>query len=817
MKIILKHILRNIWEKKGRSLLIILALTIATAVFVLNITLPGEIVLKVQETLRSVYGSGDIAISSDEKFIINDVDFGDEKIKYTKLLSLECLMGDEPALIQTVDMDVAKEMKLLGSDMPDLKENELTVSKSQAKRYGYKEGDKITLTYEEKEYDFTIIAIVENKGINAMDMECPLFVGRIEDVESIKGIGENETSGLLIDVLDDENIKVYAEYLGENNKDYIIQVLTDADAIKEETTFISYIMLMIFVMATIMIIFVVSSLNKIIIMERMPVIGTFRSIGATKDCMNFILILENAVYGLIGGIIGNFVGYGINSIVAGLFITTSGVALSNETMKINPGIFAIGVLFSVLLQVIISVKAIVKANKKGVKDLIFDLQSSRYRVLKHRVIIGFVMILIAIVANIFFKDLNIVITILSIVFLVTGSAMLVPYILQLISKGFGVLFRKIGWQTAFVASKNIGYNKMIVSSTRVVVVAVSLMLAIITVSGSVTNLFQSFRFTVKDYDLIIQNVTKEESEYKKLLELDGVTDIEYLHCYWDETTYNNGKKFNMEPSIVGMKEPRIYIKELNYKVSDLKADEVLIDEVYANKNKLEIGDTIILKFAMLNKELEYKIVGTVNSTYFSSSRNVIIMNYDHYIENINKIPMQVQLKVEDGTNMMELKESVNDTLKERNLYIQTVEEYITEQEESVGSIISLFYVVLGLAVALSFIGIINNQVIGFIQRRKEIAILNSTCMSKGQIKKMLFFETVLANFIAGIIAIIIGLLLANMIENFLKGLSMYVAVSFDFVTAVVFVGVILVALLLTLLSPMRKLKKMNIVNEIKYE
>ena len=371
----------------------------------------------------------------------------------------------------------------------------------------------------------------------------------------------------------------------------------------------------------------------------------------------------------------------------------------------------IGVIFAVLLQVIITAKAIIKANKKPVKDLIFDVHSSRYRVLKLRNIIGAILIIASLVTNYVLKDLNILVTILVIVMLITGVAMVVPYLLQMITKAFAFIFRKMGFQTAFMASKNIGYNKMIVTSSRVVVVAVSLMLAIVTVSTSVTNLFQSFRIMVDDYDIVLSYVSKEEKDYEKLLEIEDVTHIEYLHAYWDEATFNDGKEFSVTPSIVGMKESRKYIDELNYKISDLKDNEVLIDEVYAEKNNLEIGDSLKIKFATLNKEFEYIIKGTVNSTYFTTSRNVIIVNYDYYIENISKIPMQVQLKVLDGADLEKIKDEVKDTMKELDLKIQTVDEYLTAQEESFAGIMSRFYVIIGLAVILSFIGFINNQVI----------------------------------------------------------------------------------------------------------
>lgn len=818
MKIILKHILRNIWEKKGRSFLIILALAVATTVFTLNLTLPGEIVLKVQETMRSVYGNVDITATTVEEFNIDSLEWGTEDIKYTGLLSLEFMLSDEQALIYSVDIDTAKDMKLLGVDAPDLKENELIISKDQAEKHKFEKGSKISFTYEDKSYEFVVAEIVENKGINALAMEFPLFVGDISDIAKIRKVEENIADTLFIDVIDDDNVKTYADYFGDKNENFMIQCVSDTETIKEQTSFISYLMLMIFAMATIMIMFVISSLNKIIVAERMPVIGTFRSIGATKGKMNAILVLENAMYGLIGGVIGAYAGYAINSNVAGLFITTSGVELTKETAKIDVGLFLLGVTFSVILQIIITSKAIIKANKKPIKDIIFDVHSTRYRVQKHRVIIGLVLLVLSLVLNKIFKDINILVTILAIVLLISGVAMLVPFLLQQVSKFFAIIFKKLNWSTAYIASKNIGYNKMIVSSSRVVVVALSLMIAIITVSNSFTGLFQSFRLMVDDYDVVIQNVTKNEQEYYKLLELEEIEKIEYLHCYYDEaTTYNGGKKFNNIPTFVGMKEGRKYIDELNYKIQDLSYDEILIDEVFAEKNDIQVDDYLNIDFGTLNKELKLKVVGTVNSTYFQTTRSTIIMNYDNYIENVYGVPMQVQLKVKDGVDMEELKEKINDLLKELNLNIQTVDEYITEQEESTASIMSLFYVIIGLAVILSFIGIINNQVIGFMQRRKEIAVLNSTCMSKKQLKNMMFFETVLANIIAGVIGVITGFFATDMIDSFLKGMSMYVKVEYSFLSAGTFTLIILLVLLFTLNSPIKRLMKMNLVSEIKYE
>ena len=359
---------------------------------------------------------------------------------------------------------------------------------------------------------------------------------------------------------------------------------------------------------------------------------------------------------------------------------------------------------------------------------------------------------------------------------------------------------------------------MIISSSRLIVVAISIILAILTVSVSYTKLFTSFKYTVDDCDIVIENVTKTAEEYNRLVEIDGVKKVNYMYCFGDmETTYNDGKKFNIFPTILGQQESKKYIKELDYKIENLKGNEIVIDEKYAERNDLKVNDIIKIKFGTLNKELELKIVGFINSTYFSTSRNVIVMNLESYLENIKDVPMQVHIEAEEGTDIPKLKEKVEKNLKEIGIKISTTDEYLEVQKEQVDGIMSIFYIIIGLAVILSFIGIINNQIICFIQRRKELAVLNSTCMSKIQLKRMLRAETVISSAISCLIAVVVGFIATDMVETFLETLSMYVEMIFDWNMTFKFIGIVFILLLCTLIIPSRRMKKMNIVNEIKYE
>jgi hypothetical protein len=126
--------------------------------------------------------------------------------------------------------------------------------------------------------------------------------------------------------------------------------------------------------------------------------------------------------------------------------------------------------------------------------------------------------------------MQLVSTLLSIVFLIVGVANLVPIIIRIIALILAKISKKMGWATGVIACKNIGYNKMIISSSRLIVVAISMILAILTVSVSYTELITSFKYTVDDCDIVIENVTKTAEEYNKLIEIEDVKQVDYMYC-----------------------------------------------------------------------------------------------------------------------------------------------------------------------------------------------------------------------------------------------------------------------------------------------
>lgn len=810
MKIILKHILRNIKEKKGRSLLIIISLMIASCVFILNLTIPNQIVEANKNRMKDAIGKSDILVASFENFNINNLKINKEEIKSIGVNQIGLIHKDKTLIIYGSDIKKCEELKLI-DDQIDLNDNEIIINKATAEKYNYKENDIIKLEIDDSKYELKIRKILDNKGL--LYFKALSGVVNEATLNKITGNEENKYSTYYIDVVNDESIDNVKNYIKDNNsKDYMVEKLVDEDVIRENNSYTQMILLIIFVMATIMIFFVVNTLNKMIILERMPVIGTFRSIGASKKTMNLLLITENIMYGLLGGTLGAIVSIVINNLSVKLLLGNQEINTNIEISKL-----LYGILFGVILELIMSIGAIIKSSKYSIKNIMFDDKNSKYKISVKNTIIGFIFILISICIYMFANHNNLLVDLVGLILFWLGITWFIPFVMTIFSKIICLIAKKNNNGPLIIAAKNIGNNKLLISSTKLVVMSIAIIIVILNLSSAFNGMLASASKQFSGYDLFIRDISKEYTEYDKLLNLNNIKEVDDVFMYSNDDILYNDKKFDTAPIILGMKKSRADIQELDYKISDLKEDEVLVDEIYLKNNNLKVGDKIKLHSKEKNFSIDLKIVGTINSYYQSTERNGIVINEKTFINNISKVPFQIAVKTDRNADLKIVIGDVEKELKDPDISIKTVEDFVKEQESQINTIMSLFYIIIGLAVMLAFVGIINNQLIGFIERTRELAVLNSVCMSKWQIIKMLIIENVVSNVTACIIGFLVAKMSVNLIGILLEGIKMYIDIIFNFKIGFTVIGIILGVLLLTVVLPIRKLKKINIIESIKYE
>jgi putative ABC transport system permease protein len=827
MLILLKHILRNIRGNRFRSILIIFALAISTMVLFLNLTIKDDLVKKYTSILQGAFQSFDVMITSNDPdsdgyFDLEKVDLSGIKdkqifdfsfaygvyIKDDENLTVS-LIGSDRQTLQDSGLCTLEE-KSEAFDVSD--DNQIIVSKKTAEKYGWKLDDNLTIYTKDGEHKLKITGIAKSYGFFLVENN-EIYLMSTKSLACTCAGKAGEICQLMIDLPDNTDLDQVQKTLETANPGNSIQILLDKGSIDSALTMINQLLTIILCLVIGLNIFIIASITKLIMATRIPVVGTFRSVGASKWKMNFILILENAMFGVIGAAIGIAFGVLLRNPISGIFIS-AGDAMDYLNIKLEYRVsyFVLSILFGIVLQVLVTLSSILKAGRRSIKDNIFNSLSSQARISKKKTIFGVVLLIASAVVYFINTRYQFLLSISTMVLALFGAVLLLPILTKYLAKLLSSLFGSMFGGPARLGMKNISSSKTIRSSITLITVGLSLILMVYGAVNSLNKMMEGANIT---YDLSIDRLSEPESNYQYIEKLDGINHIQFAYSY-----YTKGKINEKDAEyIVAGGNHYLPGMEGDEKLLDkLKDNEMLVDEYYAYQNNFSIGDEVTLESKNFKiKEATYKIVGYLDATNYSTRRNVFIITVAEYTKNILEIPSNVEIYANQGQDIEKIKEMLVKKLAGTGAVIQTKEEYLDSMKEGNQSIINMVTVILGLSVLLAIFGLINNQMIGFIQRKREYAVLYSVSMGRAQLRSMIFFES-LGTFLTGTaFAFALSQWLIRLLYGLLKSIGMGYQVELQLVSMLQIGGIVLVILLLTMISPVRKISKLNIVNELKYE
>ena len=145
-------------------------------------------------------------------------------------------------------------------------------------------------------------------------------------------------------------------------------------------------------------------------------------------------------------------------------------------------------------------------------------------------------------------------------------------------------------------------------------------------------------------------------------------------------------------------------------------------------------------------------------------------------------------------------------------------DFIADQMKQNSQQLAVIAAIIIIALGMTAIGMISNQLLGFEGRKKECAVMLSTAMGKGKLSGILFKEVLITSVTASGIGTIVGLLMINVIEKAMAS-TQSISMSFDVNPLTVFLFFIAMTVVFTgtVLFPIRNLRKMKISEQIKYE
>ncbi len=807
---LLKYTLKNIISKPGRLIVLILCLTVACLAGFLALDFGSSIKDTINQ-MSSVYGGDYIILYwgsegvTDAIFEGTDLSkvcfIGGKTVKKREITRKQKLydyaITEEINIASYADLNKARAQKLIHTDY-DPKEGEIGISKKYSEKYGYNIGDKITLYDNNGDPTDLTVAHIYEKEATIGELS-----GLISKEDSIKLTNSSVYKGGIVDVPDDYR-EEFERIMEEKHPNVMITRTYASEGIIETINNFTYVLYLVFVLVFVLVIFVTVSFTEKIITERMSVIGTLRSIGMSMRKTTAILLFENVVYGLIGSAIALVVYLVLrDQVLRTMAVSMNG---SSDIGQINILNCLIIIAFAILLQVLVPMSEVAKAVRTSIRDIIFDSRDGEYKLSYIKTVAGVVLIIAGLVCGFLLK--NLVASIIAVLLLIVGAGLSVQFVVRKTTYALSKVFGSARMPVAELAAVETGSKKPNSSNAVLAVAAVTAAATIFLIGNSMITAFER-----EDYntDIIVSGTNGKTKSYEYLKDIDNVSGVEYNYEVIDNVSFGGREVLMRVLSLPDNKQYRVY----GDLPTELAVDECALDPTMANKAGLSEGDILEITFnntGVFPMKKSLRVVKALKYGQFMGTGTIIVSN-QLYRELYSDYVSSIFITTDDPVNV---KADIEDSLTHAET-VETRAEHISKKEEDTGKIRLVIIAIMAAAIVLTMIGISGNQIIGFASRKKEYAMLHSCACPRSSIIKMILAENAMLFGVSCIVAAVLCIPVTLLVSRIfiLTDSGILVTVQYHMLFLCIFA--LWLITMLTSLSPINSLRKMNTATEMKYE
>ena len=829
MKVFLKYITKNMFEKKGRFFLLLFSIAISAALLVACTGMVDVVI----DSFNAPYESGslsDISITSktDEPYMKeSDIDTEGLKDVAYELRTTGVINENDKIKYVNVRGRDNYSGKMVEGSTDFLAQSETTVnsscviSKRVSDIMGLKTGDTLKLFISGEEVNFRVEALATNDNLFYPDTSTNFNV--IIPYEYLnEKLGANDGYNVVFANVADGDVKDFVKSYNDSHLEINAVDLKGNVMVDSSINMALYFMMAIVVIVSSIIIY---GVFKLIMTERLSVMGTFMSQGATKKKIEHIILMEGFIYGLIGGIVGSAIGEVFLYFLSRWTSPLGDYGVYTD-FSINPVYIITGIVFSIILSVASAYFPVRKVRKLEVKDVILNRAEQKKSSRLVKTFIGLLLLGFSIVVYVINDSVINVTTPLGFVAAFAGVILLTPVLVKLVTAVFSKIFRNN--TTLYLTLNNIRSSKLLRNNIVLIVVSLSSVLMIASFGKSMTKLVvDAYKGMNYDYNIsgimeMDPNNPTTERILDKLHEMKGIDQSSIGDVYYAEAEIDG------ELAVATGSEVDMYVNVLDEyfgftttyadEIQALKdADEysILLTTKIADAIDKEAGDTVTMKIN--DHEVKVKVVGVYDGKVFQAGRAVLMKKELLINEFKIKEAAAIYLEKAESSNDADIEKELKPFLASLGVTYTTKAEDTKLNDEQNQVIVSVLSIFSYLAMIIASIGVFNNITICFLQRKREMAVMASVGMNKGRRKRMILAESMTCVVFSILLSIPFTILLADLMTGFCVFIGMPMDVMFSWSSIMTYAPIITVIIFIASISTMRKSKKLSIVQELKYE
>lgn len=846
MSILNRLTIKNLRLNKKRTIVTIIGIILSTALMVgIGLLFSSFQDLMIRDTI-GYSGKYEAKYNDVDLIKLNDIKDKDFTYFYEKPIGFSKIESSneyKPYMyITSVNREYFDELKLIEGDIPK-NENEIVISNHVITNGGldYKVGDIVTFTYGSRNIDGNITLanseLVDGEFLTNKGTHTYKIVG-IVDRSNFESYSASGYTAFTVDVNSDNgNVNLYVmfnknkniikqseelakelNYNGDINYNSTLLALYGESTYGNVMSSMGGMMIIMLSLVSIGCIIVIYNSFAISVMERKKEFGLLSSIGATKRQLSHTVFFEAVVVGVIGiilGILGAYIGIGCVILIINNLI--SDMLEYKLHLITNPLFIIIPVIFMII---VIGVSAFIPSRRASkVSPIEAIRQNDDIKINKKKIRTSkLVLKLFGIEGEIALKNIKrnkkkyrvtIVSLFISIVLFISFSSYM-NYTLNTASSVMGEV--PYDYQISYFGDDN---NKEALDKINEIVKSsdvkeyVSYSVGNLSIIGDYIYSDEYLDFYKNAYgddgikalnNLKYQSIyilvldDNSYNKYKKLIGLDK--DSVILLNRFKGVSYGNNKRVNYDIPVINS-------GDINIKICNFDDDEENVDTTkYCNKNIDNIFVTnksfdLIEEFSymddfklIVNKKLYDSILdGGTDFTQF----NIISDNTN----NIDKLTKE--LDKYNNVNYINIKES----MKQTNNLILVVK--------------ILMYGFISLVTLIGVTSVFNTISTSMALRKREFAVLRSIGLTRGGFNKMLFFESLFFGMKSLIFALPVSIGVTILIHYSLADMVSISTIIIPWKAIIISIVSVFIIVLLTMMYSSSKIKKHNIIEQIREE
>ncbi|MCB1256697.1 MAG: FtsX-like permease family protein [Microthrixaceae bacterium] len=225
-----------------------------------------------------------------------------------------------------------------------------------------------------------------------------------------------------------------------------------------------------------------------------------------------------------------------------------------------------------------------------------------------------------------------------------------------------------------------------------------------------------------------------------------------------------------EDTLISGIDPKTAFESVNFgKISGNPADFVdgtlAVSKVFAEERGWKLGDEIPLYFAQTGEQ-KLRVAFFYTNFIGSASFHIPIETFNKNMLKMFDVDYLLTVQAKDGVPLAQVRKELDSAVKDLpTVTVQDLGEYVKSQTAPFDTFLAIVYALLMLAVIIALIGIANTLSLSILERTRELGLLRAVGMSKRQLRRSVFAESVLISVFGTAIGLVLGLVFSAAIST----------------------------------------------------